>query len=359
MAKVSGQAQVYDQARVSGEAGGGARIAGFSLLAGKNFVESEVLFRFEEWASQVGKPAQPYFARITSEEASCGVKGLILSGGKDYLFLSERTLQEGQKIEKAGLLSKLNSLGEPPEEEETIFNCLVLFLKVPNKKISSFSELLDLSQSSFSGEEKKDREEENYRWKDRLAQRDPDWAISENPEEYERGKRIAPLLGDCLSFLEKVEGKMFLHGRDGEILKDLLERKGKKVSYGLTSRPMTTNSPSPEAILPYLRRVCPQKAVHIDTGFAGSIPRWMARNGFEVESIFMVSANNPEEEIPHHEQNVREVVLTDLEHSAQRLGICHKWGELHYSPACGGYWARLYGVCDALSLPRTLRKEKK
>ena len=215
------------------------------------------------------------------------------------------------------------------------------------------------------------------RVRDRLAAQDPEWAISQFKNEYNRGKRIAPMMRDIVDHLEDLLRKgetLVVHGRDGELIYDLLMRRPgipkNRVRYAITSRPLTTFAseiPSqyeadiPQNFRDYLGRMIPKGAVHVDTGFLGSIPRWLDDRGFEVKKIQMVSATRAEEQIPVKvaisDQTRRDVVLSDLEHSSQRLdNPLEGWGQLRYSYGAPGYHARKYGVYDALGIPR--KKEK-
>ena len=104
----------------------------------------------------------------------------------------------------------------------------------------------------------------------------------------------------------------------------------------------------------YLRRSIPKNAIHIDTGFEGSIPKWLDAHGFGVKAIRMVSANNPAEqfETTLAPEFIRHIVLRDLEHSPQRLRTPRSFDKMRFSKGAPGYWARYYGVRDALRLPR-------
>lgn len=238
----------------------------------------------------------------------------------------------------------------------------------------SESELKDAVLERIEEEQEDYPDDSTARARDRLAQLDPEWAIQEAPEEYERGKQAAPLLSYVLNFLSQKhhrEGKrIFVHGRDGELLAEILRRAGVPAAYGLTPRSLTTDASwssdkEKVAYLNYLNRVCPRRAVHVDTGFAGSVPKWMKKAGFDVDEIWLVSANEPKYQIPVDlsclSAEVRNIVLDNLEHAAQRLMKPDRWrrGYVHYSKQAPGFWARLYGVADALGLPRQLPRGKK
>jgi hypothetical protein len=192
------------------------------------------------------------------------------------------------------------------------------------------------------------------RARDRLAQQDPAWAIQAYPHEYARGRRIAPVLRaviDEITTRLETRETVLVHGRDGELLFRLLQRRGTKgdLRYAVTSRPLTTGGSGGEAHEAYLARVLPREvpAVHVDTGFAGSIPRWMATRGWTVRAIRMVSATSPAEQFSQpseYQSGLRDLVLGDLEHAAQRHELPTAWPGLSYAEDSPGFWARLYGV---------------
>lgn len=242
------------------------------------------------------------------------------------------------------------------------------------------------------------------RARDRLAQREPSWAITEYPQEYERGQRLSRFLGHAVDQIAKevqAGEDVVIHGRDGELLYELLKRRPdldhRKIHYVLSSRSLTTErfkSPRQthdddegelepqhdehvkgwrrERFLEYLRKHIPPNAVHVDTGFEGSIPRWIQEYEevqIPVKKLFMISSADPRFQIPIDpstlppprerlrkskskksktpdtpEAQVRDIVLNDLEYSAQRLASPKRWGAIGYSPDAPGFWARLYGV---------------
>lgn len=229
------------------------------------------------------------------------------------------------------------------------------------------------------------------RARDRLAQRDPDWAISEFPREYEKGKRVAWFLKEIADGVEGMLKKgetVVVHGRDGELLYDLLMRRPgvdkSKVRYAITSRPVTTwtdldhveGRPLHEAhrqelqrYYDYVSRVVPVGAIHVDTGFEGSVPGWFDEKGFEVKSIRMMSASGSKAEIPIDTpltpQERRKIVIEDIENSAKRLERLTRYrvrsgiggfSGIRYSENAPGYHARAYGVYDELGLPRLKTK---
>ena len=208
---------------------------------------------------------------------------------------------------------------------------------------------------------------------DRAAQRVPDWAVMQWGEEYTRGRKLAKLFAPALDFLQrKVEAGacVFVHGRDAEIIRELLRRRGASTRYGITSRSLTTlcRRPSPEFI-DYLKRMTGTAGtvVHVDTGYDGSIPDWMKERGFPVSEVCMISATDPKRQIPGvveaggGREALRRTVVADIEHVPQRLHKPHEWcgGARIYSDAAPGFWARLYGVCDELGVPRTPPKGRK
>lgn len=210
---------------------------------------------------------------------------------------------------------------------------------------------------------------------DRAAREDLSWAAQQAPAEYQRGRRVSAALNEVVDQIVDMANRgeeIFIHGRDGELLYEMVKHrpnaKMKRIHYGVTSRAITTGlevaaskqtndysshvlAKKKEDIEAYLRRVVPPNAVHVDTGFAGSIPRHLASMGIPVKKVLMVSAVNPAEEFKISPDNLpsygrREMVLADLEHSAQRLRAprLKEWGKTGYSADAPGFWARLAGA---------------
>ena len=252
--------------------------------------------------------------------------------------------------------------------------------KIPEQVACSPSAIQEWAENAgfWLGESAKDTTEHREqaalcRAYDRAAQREPEWAILKWGGEYRRGKKLAKVLKPALDFLVKKaeEGAcLFVHGRDADIINELLRRRGVATRHAITSRPLTTQcatrNPDFDA---YLRRLAGTEGtvVHVDTGFAGSIPEWMKRAGFPVSEVCLLSTPRPEYQIPGvveaagSEGALRTLVLQDIEHSPQRLHKSTKWcpGARLYSDAAPGFWARLYGVCDELGLPRKAGKLKR
>ena len=203
---------------------------------------------------------------------------------------------------------------------------------------------------------------DDARFFDRYAQLDPEWAIQSFPYEYERGKRVAPIIRNVVLQIEDMirSGEhVVIHGRDGELLYTMLTQTPgldlSKVHYAITSRPLTTEASGISGkFLDYLKRSIPKNAIHIDTGFEGSIPQWLDKRGFRVKYVRLVSANNPSEQFKSTlaPEFLRHIVLRDLEHSPQRLRTPRSFEKMRFSRGAPGYWARYFGVRDALRLPR-------
>ena len=277
-----------------------------------------------------------------------------------------------ERLVKNGKLRKIDKLltdkSVPASSiAQTIYAVDKLKLNIPDT-YGELQEMIALALGTTSEALKGgDPQKPKKRFFDRLAQMDPAWAISEFKDEYERGKRIAPVVKDAIDYIVgrvQAGDTIFIHGRDGELLYELLKQRSdvdlSKIRYGLTSRPLTTQAKSIDPkYMAYLKRVVPENAVHIDTGFAGSIPKWLKNQGFAIKDIKMVSATNKSEEIPRVSSNLtdrelRDLVLGDLEHSSQRLEVPSNTGfnALTFSDAAPGFWARFYGVIDALELPK-------
>ena len=244
------------------------------------------------------------------------------------------------------------------------------------------------SKSLAESEAKRDT---TSRFMDRLAQEDPEWAISKYPDEYERGMRIAPFVEQAARYVRDLSAKgeqVVIHGRDGEIIYRAAQRlpgtNMKKVHYAITSRPLTMSrfgyssaeesmsTPMPEKYGSYLARMIPKNAVHIDTAFSGRVPRFLNKIGFQVKSIKMIAAEREEDEIPFtgplanmgRGEYFGHFIIDEAEDSAQRLkevpggsrkkDSAEEFGNLEYSPDAPGFWSRLYAICDFMGVPRKL-----
>ncbi len=153
---------------------------------------------------------------------------------------------------------------------------------------------------------------------DRLAQKDPEWAAQQDPTAYKQGWNLADIANDATDWIteQTLKGeKVVIHGRDGDTFYQLLKRRGKadmsKVSYVISSSPLTISSPYSQEIKEveeaakgdgygkashkggydpsfmaqmdpayraYLHRVVPRGAIHVDTGYVGTIPDWMDKH---------------------------------------------------------------------------------
>ena len=203
------------------------------------------------------------------------------------------------------------------------------------------------------------QDQDTNRARDTLAQRDPDWAISEYTTEYRRGKHVANVIADVLDYMltQRKTGKaLFIHGRDAEILYHVaLRAKITGLRYAITSRPLTSLSGDApdEDFMAYVQRIIPKtvNAVQIDTGLNGTIPKWFIEPGWQAEDIGLIASNHAAYKIPVDEEIN---VIDELEHTPQRLQIIKKWGELCYSEDAPGFWAKVYGVADRLHLPRQM-----
>jgi hypothetical protein len=202
---------------------------------------------------------------------------------------------------------------------------------------------------------------------DLKAQRDPDWAVSSHPECYSRGKNIARVIDQATDFLIKraqdKKADIFVHGRDAEVLAQVLRRKGFNAAYGLTPRKLTTEAGRRDpAYIRYLHRVCPRRAIHVDTGFEGSVANWLRDVlKFDVEEVWLVEAAiRKERQIPT-ECDAHDVAR-NIEQAGHRLQpLRSKWSmkNLEYSEGATCFWAMVYGITDKIGLPRKLPKPSK
>ncbi len=277
-------------------------------------------------------------------------------------------------LAKAGLLAKIASLYSPDSPAMLYLIAIVNEgLDLPPIEILHSPALIREWYESQSGTYETatpatTRTVATWRAHDRLAQRSPTWAIAQRPDEYTRGQRISAIMCAAVQWLHRTmlatTAPVVIHGRDCEILYHLAMRgrivrfsrsMRKRLRYVISSRPITTHRPANATWVAdhtaYLRRLCAPGAIHIDTGFAGSIPRWINANIASIGEIRLISADDPSRAIPIADDlipagGLRELVLSDLEHSSQRLERPNAWGigQRTYSQGAPGYWARLYGI---------------
>lgn len=240
------------------------------------------------------------------------------------------------------------------------------------KEWSSYEEFAKEKAATIEWMEEKERlKRVMRRRRDLLARRDPEWAIGNYPQEYDRGKRIAPMMKEVIDYiagLNKKGEKIFIHGRDGELVFDLLKKVPgidmSRISYAITSSALSLK-PHSKDYDRYLRRKIPKDAIHIDTGFQGSIPMHLQTLGYDVRRVDLirhqpdpnVAQTLPIAQIPSgFGSKPIDYIVDELEHAPQRLESPHEqgWGkhELIYSEDAPGYHARYYGVLDALGIPR-------
>lgn len=197
---------------------------------------------------------------------------------------------------------------------------------------------------------------------DKEAKRNRERTIENYPDQYSLGKKLGNLYYQSVLFIEErakaLKFPVYVHGRDGELLYLLLKKRGNiNVRYGLTSRKVTTETALTNTTpMEYLRRVVPQEAIHVDTGFSGSIPKWLESIGFKVADIYMMSSNNKSYQIPYclidiDKEALRDIVLGEVEHQPQRLQFSRPKGDMveaPYSTQAGAFWARYFGVEDSI-----------
>lgn len=226
-----------------------------------------------------------------------------------------------------------------------------------------------------------------YRSLDRHAQRDPAWAIKQYPAQFKIGKGLGNLYLRAIAELDRAVRakerfpysrgtKLVIHGRDGEMLYLLIRKLNPELArhtvFVLSPRALA-DRPTKEW-LEYLKRVIPPKVpqIHVDTGFAGTIPRWFKLRGWNVKNIYLLSTNIkdfgllPESTTWHEDArsvDFRRKVIEEIEHAPQRLEalsgedaigkVRSTWGSWAYSPDAPGFWARYYGILDDLGIPKT------
>ncbi|GIW60280.1 MAG: hypothetical protein KatS3mg087_1346 [Patescibacteria group bacterium] len=310
---------------------------------------------------------------------------------QDHLFWVSDLGEAEQLIRSAHRLAKeivpFASLANqlPLAQRKSLLRATLLALKTapfPPMALSSLGELINwLAEQGYyvQGLEPEENPSHDYeegspiaRALDRLAQRNRDWAISQSRSEYQRGLDISGLMLRVLQALEKIKGLLVIHGRDCELVfqlaKKIRPKLARRMRYVLSPRVLTVYADKSEELsgyYAYLERIVPKTVpqTHIDTGFAGSVPMWFKQRGWNVRRIALISSTSERMALLGKEslsEETREIVLYDLEYSAQRLveldsrngerrapGRADRkpWG---YSLSAPGFWARLYGVIDGI-----------
>lgn len=216
--------------------------------------------------------------------------------------------------------------------------------------------------------EENKREDHLFRLRDRRAQEDPIWATEQYPNTYRDGKFLAPLYTKILEALRKIPGPLVIHGRDGEtiyqVAKSVDPQLFERMIYVLSSRPLTTetSSHSPQ-YLAYLNALINKEVpmVHIDTGFAGSIPLWFRSHGWNVKDIKLISSNTLEYGLLGSESlnlELRTIVLDKIEHIKHRLiqATPDIWGQWIYSYDAPAFWVLVRGIVDGMKELTEVRK---
>lgn len=205
---------------------------------------------------------------------------------------------------------------------------------------------------------------------DKIAQRAPTFAKQKWSNQYNKGLKIGWLFKQVLEYMEKktAEGHTFyIHGRDGEIVYQLARRSGRKINckFAITSRslgPTRNNLNELDAdYVKYLKRVFPQndkKAIHLDSGFSGSVPKWFHRSGWDPSGgLVLVGACNTAKDyqLPFVNRQIDGLLCnpdglagTYMEDITHRLISPDKWGKLKFNEASGGFWAYIYGIEESI-----------
>lgn len=208
------------------------------------------------------------------------------------------------------------------------------------------------------------RSDEINRFNDRMAQRDPKANAAKHPYHYKRRNEklsdIAWHVCEALARESRESGApVVVYGRDCEVFFKLLQEfyPDVVVSYVLAPRPLTTGKGKPPAGSDYdryLRRHIPPNAIHFDSGFAGSIIRWVRDTmGIPVHSIRLISAEVSGYELlgeASKTSTMRNIVLDDIEHVSHRLIESNEnsWRAWQFSDVCEQFWARLEGMREGM-----------
>lgn len=119
--------------------------------------------------------------------------------------------------------------------------------------------------------------------------------------------------------------RFVVHGRDGEtlyhLIRTFLPKIAKYTRYVVTPRSKTTEGMHDEEYRRYLQRKMPmtEPIIHLDSGFVGSIPRWLKGQGWNVKAIKLVSTSTNKYKLfdASDRSDVREFVLHGMELSGK------------------------------------------
>lgn len=203
---------------------------------------------------------------------------------------------------------------------------------------------------------------EDRQWRKSYGKRSGRPASASLVKAYSAGSKLADLAWYVVNHLaeasEATDSPIVIYGRDCEVFYALMRefRPDIPCTYVLAPRPLTTSKGSvsnlPEGYEAYLRRNIPDNAIHFDSGFSGSIPRWV-RNTLKIplKGIALISSEIPECAMfgdASQTSRMRQIVLDDIEHATHRLVESNEdcWRQWHFDNDVAQYWARLSGMRD-------------
>lgn len=234
-------------------------------------------------------------------------------------------------------------------------------------------------------------------------------------KEFKTGKKVSKMVEDTLRFLKQkmVEDKkvyVVIHGRDGEALYEIIRRdprfskqEWQRVKYIISSSSMNKSNnviremlektgtladvnldraktkiaaakeelangfqfteeeaSGAASTLLYFKKAVPPNAIHVDTGWKGSIPDWFNANITPVKEVWLMSADNKKRQIP-----LRKSLRPHSKH--RTIGEMFEDSEQRLKPDASsinrlkmgdtvGFWSRVYGIADALGISRVARR---
>jgi hypothetical protein len=215
-----------------------------------------------------------------------------------------------------------------------------------------------------TGEEEKSRGDSRNRRADRRAARDMVGNAAKHKHAAQKGSKLADIakhVCDSLATEARETGApVVVYGRDCEVFFHILREFYPDVvaSYVLAPRPLTTENYSENKKIAeyhaYLRRHIPANAIHFDSGFAGTIIKWV-RNKLSIplKSIRLISTEYNDMDLlgaASRSTRMRQIVLDDIEHESHRLvesrGGC--WRAWEFSDDVERFWARLQGMREGM-----------
>lgn len=231
---------------------------------------------------------------------------------------------------------------------------------------AGFRERYENSRKSLSSRLTELRKDKAYRVRDKRYESNPSMAVIDHTDyspsvcsQFTLGREIGELSWHICEKLAKeareTSRPIVIYGRDCETYYRLMREfyTDVETSYALAPRTLTTGGGgrNREDHRRYLRRLIPDNAIHFDSGFAGTIPDWVASEmGISVYSIRLISTTNPDRALLGRASmngRMRSIVIEKIEHVPHRLVESTEdcWRAWRFdSEGVREFWARMEGL---------------